>query len=288
MDPAAYQVQAAPSEAALRAGNAAAWDSGRVESRTLARAFAAARAPQSGERDKPAGIPHMIAPGKRTIGMATPDWGSALVLLPWSVACATDDAADLARFYDAMRRWTDFLLSERSDDGLLRKGLGDWSSPSFCWAGVERWAGTREVPVTSTAMLVRCLDVMAWPLAPDAARASLLWESLRRAVDGGRRFDAGIFGTPAVLEVLNRNGEGDAAIRLLTKPELPSYRALLDLGATDAEAARVLESGRPLSSAPGVHARGFTGTGPARRFVVEIASGAYEFRIPLLRDAARK
>ena len=57
--------------------------------------------------------------------------------------------------------------------------------------------------------------------------------------------------------------------------------------ATDADVARVLESGKPLASADGVHARGFTGAGPARRFVVELASGAYEFRVPLLRDAAR-
>jgi alpha-L-rhamnosidase len=230
---------------------------------------------------------------------------------------------------------------------------------------------------------------IAWPFAPDAVRAAALWEALRRAVDGGRRFDAGIFGTPAVLEVLNRNGEGDAAVRLLTKPEMPSYRALLDLGATtlwecwprdyasyrgsmshpmhaafdpwlfsdvaglagraapdgpfefraftgtglawaraereapegtvrsswkrgsdglvwsvevppgtagrvelpvatDADVARVLESGRPLASSPGVRVGGWSGAGPARRLVVEISSGAYEFRIPLLRDAARK
>ena len=32
---------------------------------------------------KPAGIPYMIAPGKRLCGVASPDWGTVQVQLPW-------------------------------------------------------------------------------------------------------------------------------------------------------------------------------------------------------------
>lgn len=57
-------------------------------------------------------------------------------------------------------------------------------------------------------------------------------EKLVALVDEGRCFDAGIFGTAPMLHILAAEGYGDIRRRLLTKPEYPSYRAMLDLGAT--------------------------------------------------------
>ena len=37
------------------------------------------------QRVKPVGIPYMVAPGKRLGGAASPDWGTALVQVPWNV-----------------------------------------------------------------------------------------------------------------------------------------------------------------------------------------------------------
>jgi alpha-L-rhamnosidase len=232
------------------------------------------------QRDKPAGIPHMIAPGKRTSGMATPDWGSALVFVPWDAACASGDTAILAKYHDAMVTWTEFLLAERTPDGILATGLGDWCAPSHPRApSNSEWIGTKEVPLTSTLMLIRCLDIMArtavllnrpdeakryaglhdetvaafwrvmqaepglaarsqtalgmaWQTGDGLKHAPAVWTRLRESVQGGNHFDTGIFGTKPLLEVLNAQGDGDAAVRLLTKPEMPSFRAVLDLGAT--------------------------------------------------------
>ena len=33
--------------------------------------------------EKKSGIPYMISPGKRLCGVASPDWGTAVVQLPW-------------------------------------------------------------------------------------------------------------------------------------------------------------------------------------------------------------
>ena len=57
-------------------------------------------------------------------------------------------------------------------------------------------------------------------------------EKLVALCDEGHCFDAGIFGTAPMLHILAAEGYGDIARRLLTKPEYPSYRAMLDLGAT--------------------------------------------------------
>lgn len=54
-----------------------------------------------------------------------PNWGGALVRMPWQIYRWYGDTTAMERHYDAMRRYVDYLTG-RSEDGILGYGLGDW------------------------------------------------------------------------------------------------------------------------------------------------------------------
>ncbi len=54
-----------------------------------------------------------------------PNWGSAIIQVPWQHYRWYGDAAVLEDHYPAMVRYLDYLTG-RSEDGLLTYGLGDW------------------------------------------------------------------------------------------------------------------------------------------------------------------
>ena len=226
----------------------------------------------------PAGIPNMIAPGLRQCDMASPEWGSAIVFIPWRLYCMSGDRSILEEFRNSMETWTDFLISQRHADGMLYTGLGDWCAPGMN-AASPAWIGNREIPLTSTAMLIWCLSDLAqterllgddshadhyeelnkeearkWldlffqqkdlsqrsqtalsfgvAIESNPAKRAALFAALLQKTEGGRNFTTGIFGTPRVLQELDAAGQAAVARELLTKPAMPSYRAMLDLGAT--------------------------------------------------------
>ncbi len=55
----------------------------------------------------------------------SPEWGSAIVLVPWQQYEWTADLDLLRRNYDAMKRYVDYLGS-RAAEQILSYGLGDW------------------------------------------------------------------------------------------------------------------------------------------------------------------
>ncbi len=233
---------------------------------------------------KPAGIPHMIAPGKRRCNAASPDWGSAQVFIPWEICTQTGDVRILQEFLEPMRTWIDYLGSIADPrTGLLVTGLGDWCSPAMRRAAESGtpWIGNAEIPILSSGMYIRCCRILAQTeelvgnhtrsrhyrqladtlsrrltehyflppherseysqtaLAfayrfcdPELLPRERIVERLVALCDDGRNFDTGIFGTTPMLHILTAEGYGDIARRLLTMPEYPSYRAMLDLGAT--------------------------------------------------------
>jgi alpha-L-rhamnosidase len=77
---------------------------------------------------KAVGIPTMVAPGKRFIGEATPDWGSALPFIPWDVYVRTGDIFLLSENYLSIKLWAEHLQG-LSLDGIVSSGLGDWCKP---------------------------------------------------------------------------------------------------------------------------------------------------------------
>lgn len=77
---------------------------------------------------KPAGIPTMIVPGKRTSGIASPDWGTAAVQIPWILFRQYGDSDILHEFYPDMKIWVDYIAA-KFPDGIVNHGLGDWCPP---------------------------------------------------------------------------------------------------------------------------------------------------------------
>lgn len=84
--------------------------------------------------DKASGIPYMISPGKRLCGVASPDWGTAVVQLPWYTYLYFGNEEPLHIYYKEMKQWVDHVESLTLNDTLSTKhivpyGLGDWCPP---------------------------------------------------------------------------------------------------------------------------------------------------------------
>lgn len=55
----------------------------------------------------------------------SPEWGSAIILVPWQQYQFTGDADLLRRYYDSMKRYVAYLASAATND-IVSLGLGDW------------------------------------------------------------------------------------------------------------------------------------------------------------------
>ena len=77
---------------------------------------------------KETGIPFMIAPGKRLPGAASPDWGTAVVQLPWFLYKYYDNKYALEKFYPDMKQWVN-CVGLLAKDNIIYEGLGDWCPP---------------------------------------------------------------------------------------------------------------------------------------------------------------
>jgi len=102
---------------------------------------------------KPAGIPTMIVPGKRTSGVATPDWGTAMVQIPWYLYLYYGEQMLLEDFYPDMKVWVEYIQA-KCEDGIVPHGLGDWCPPG---GNVNIDC---PVPVSSTAYHILDVSIM--------------------------------------------------------------------------------------------------------------------------------
>ncbi len=78
--------------------------------------------------DKQPGIPFMIAPGRRLCGVASPDWGTAVVQLPWYTYLYYGNIRALEKHYPQMKQWVDHI-SALTENHIVPYGLGDWCPP---------------------------------------------------------------------------------------------------------------------------------------------------------------
>ena len=106
------------------------------------------------ETSRRGSVPHMVAPGKRLCGVATPDWATALIQLPWYLYLYMGDESALAEHYDGMRTLIEQTMLQ-TKDGILEAGLGDWCPPG----SVE--PTQVPVPLTSTAYFYQDALIMA-------------------------------------------------------------------------------------------------------------------------------
>jgi len=78
--------------------------------------------------DKLPGIPFMIAPGRRLCGVASPDWGTAVVQLPWYTYLYYGNLRVLEKHYPQMKQWVDHITA-LTENHIVPYGLGDWCPP---------------------------------------------------------------------------------------------------------------------------------------------------------------
>lgn len=55
-----------------------------------------------------------------------PAWDSAFLLIPYYIYLYTGDLSPIEKHYEQMKRYVDFLTREKSDNGIVSWGLGDW------------------------------------------------------------------------------------------------------------------------------------------------------------------
>lgn len=111
------------------------------------------------------------------------EWGSAAVQLPWLLYRWYGDMDILARQYDTMARYTEYLATTRDAKGLAKAGLGDW----YDWTPEKGHAGYAQLTpgeLTATAMLfdnARILSLTAALLnkPEDAERFNTLAQQVR-------------------------------------------------------------------------------------------------------------
>ena len=129
----------------------------------------------------------------------SPEWGSAMVQVPWLVRQWTGDDAPLRAHYGAMSRYAGYLASRAEPDGTVRYGLGDWYDIGPEFPGESQLTSKG---VTATATQAANLQVLAATARltgraeeADAWRAHAL--DLRRAFNrafwrpGAEHYDTG-------------------------------------------------------------------------------------------------
>ena len=103
---------------------------------------------------KKAGIPTMVAPGRRGRAEASPDWGTAIVQLPWYLYLYYGDESILRQYYSGMKQWVDHL-HQLAKNGIVTQGLGDWCPPG----GNSKMQCP--IPLTSTAYYYFDVKILA-------------------------------------------------------------------------------------------------------------------------------
>ena len=110
----------------------------------------------------------------------SPEWGSAVILSPWTDYRFTRDLDLLRNHYGQMQKYLDFLHTE-AKDGILSEGLGDWYDMGPKPPGYAQLTGMK---VTATAIYYRDLALMSQIAVllgktDDAARYSSVADAVR-------------------------------------------------------------------------------------------------------------
>ena len=124
----------------------------------------------------------MISPGRRLCGVASPDWGTAVVQIPWNIYLYFGNKEALDLYYGEMKQWVDHV-NALTENHIVPYGLGDWCPPEG--------NGTIDcpIPLSSTAFHYHDADLVAQAAAvlgktEDAAHYSALRDSIKSAFIG--------------------------------------------------------------------------------------------------------
>ncbi|HXW82684.1 MAG TPA: glycoside hydrolase family 78 protein [Acidimicrobiales bacterium] len=112
------------------------------------------------EQGEDGGVP-MVVPDILPTGPSIAVWGDAACIVPWVLYERFGDTGILARQWDSMRRWVEYVASHAGDD-LLWSGqfqLGDWLDPT---APPDNAAAAKADPdVIATAYFARSAEILS-------------------------------------------------------------------------------------------------------------------------------
>jgi alpha-L-rhamnosidase len=201
-----------------------------------------------------------------------PNWGGAMVLVPWSLYRAYGDVDLLAEFYPNMQRYVAYLGSLATGN-LLDYGLGDWatinaSTPAGVTAtygyfraadALRSIAGVlgKSADADGYAALVAAIrqafhakyydaanhtyatgsqasDALALDMGavPADLRPAVLDHLVANVQANGYHLNLGEIGLPSLFDVLSAAGRSDVIYQIATQTTAPSYGAMLERGAT--------------------------------------------------------
>jgi alpha-L-rhamnosidase len=201
-----------------------------------------------------------------------PNWGSAIVLVPWALYREYGDIETAREHYPAMVRYLGYLAG-LAEGGLLDHGLGDWaavdeSTPAGITASfgyhraasvmariasligrpddASRWAElTDKIGAAFNAAYFRpeegtygtggqACDALALDLGvvPEADRQRVLDHLVADIRARGNHLTVGEIPLPSVLRVLSDAGHDDVIWDVVTEPAFPGYGHLVGSGAT--------------------------------------------------------
>jgi alpha-L-rhamnosidase len=197
-----------------------------------------------------------------------PNWGNAMVLVPWKLYRTYGDRDLLATYYPNMRRYVEYLRGKASGN-LLDYGLGDWatinaSTPTGVTAtygyfkAVDALASIAAVLGNGAdaagygslrdaigqafhatyydaanhtyATGSQCSDALALDMG--VAPAGVLEHLIANLAGNGYHLNLGEIGLPALFDVLAAAGRNDVVYEIATQTTAPSYGAMLARGAT--------------------------------------------------------
>lgn len=188
----------------------------------------------------------------------SPEWGGALVALPFLYKQVYGDDKLVVKYLPQMRRYVDYLAN-RDSAGILSIGLGDWYDYGPWRAGFSRntplalvstahyYLWTRLVGLSARADSIRSAFLVAgFRPSSQAAIAIMLdlglyHEGQRQALldslvadihRHGDRLTTGDVGTPYLFRTLIRSGQEDLLYKMLNHYDVPGYGAQLRKGLT--------------------------------------------------------
>lgn len=77
------------------------------------------------------GIPTFVAPGKRSTGLGSIDWGVAYVILPWQMYLHSGDSEVFKPHFPHIKDFIAYFRTYKTKEGVINNGLGDWCPPRW-------------------------------------------------------------------------------------------------------------------------------------------------------------
>ena len=205
-------------------------------------------------------------------GDCHPAWDSAYPIITWYLYQYCGDTRILARHYDHIRRYVDYLVSRTVESVIPFDSLGDWvpwdtQTPSTftstiylyrdaqITANIARLIGKSSealgydllADTTNRALHKKWFDpatnlyangsqtAQSMPLYYDLTAENLrkpVFDALVANIEKQGHIDTGILGAKYMLHVLAEGGRADLALKLVTRKEQPSWAWWFEQGAT--------------------------------------------------------